>query len=168
MSNTQNNKKRRIMSEEKSLWSTCIACLVGAIVFWKGLVRGNQNGTNTWIEMLNVVKDSVFWVFLMIFTVVIVVAIIFLVFVTFEKLRGIFVNWQKSANWCAEVDKDRDEQKHENAQLKRENRELRSLYVGVKNELAELQEMYKDLRAFTGIDIKQAEARAEEEVLEGV
>jgi uncharacterized membrane protein len=155
------------MSEQKSLLSTCIACIVGAIVFWKGLVRGNQNGTNTWVEMLNVVKDAVFWVFLMIFTAVIVVAIIFLVFVTFEKLRAIFVNWQKSGIWCAEVDKDRYEQKQENAQLKKENRELKSLYTGVFNELSDLQQKYLELRAFTGIDIKQAEARAEEEVLEG-
>jgi flagellar basal body-associated protein FliL len=156
------------MSEEKSLLSTCIACIVGAIVFWKGLVRGNQNGTNTWVEMLNVVKDPVFWVFLMIFTAVIVAAIIFLVFVTFEKLRAIFVNWKKSGMWCAEVDKDRHEQKQENAQLKEENRELKSLYTGVLNELSDLQQKYLELRAFTGIDIKQAEARAEEEVLEGV
>lgn len=156
------------MSEQKSLWSVCIACLSGAVVFWKGLTRGNKNGTDTWIEMLNVVKDGIFWVFMVVFTIVIFSAIIFVFFVTFEKLRAAFLNWSKSEKWCAEIDKDRDEQKHENAQLKKENRELKSLYAGVKNELADLQEMYKELRAFTGIDIKQAEARAEEEVLEGV
>jgi hypothetical protein len=156
------------MSEQKSLWSICIACLLGAVVFWKGLVRGNQNGTNTWIEMLNVVKDGIFWVFMVIFTIVIIVAIIFVFFITFEKLRGIFVSWQKSTNWCAEVDKDRNEQKHENVQLKKENRELKTILLTVKNELADLKEKHEELRAFTGIDIKQAEAKAEEEVLESV
>ncbi len=156
------------MSEQKSLSSVCIACLLGAIVFWKGVARGNQNGTNTWIEMLNVVKDGIFWVFMVIFTILIFAAIIFVFFVTFEKIRAAFVNWFKSEKWCAEVDKDRDEQKHENTQLKKENRELKTILLTVKNELADLQENYQELRAFTGIDIKQAEARAEEEVLEGV
>jgi hypothetical protein len=156
------------MSEQKSLWSVCIACLVGAVVFWKGLARGNKNGTDTWIEMLNVVKDGIFWVFMVIFTIVIFAAIIFVLFVTFEKIRAIFVNWQKSRMWCVEVDKDRFEQKHENDQLKKENRVLKLLYTEVKNELADLQGNYQELRAFTGIDLKQAEARAEEEVLEGV
>ena len=161
-------QQRRIMSEEKSLWSTCIACLVGAFVFWKGLVRGHKNGTDAWVEMLNVVKDSVFWFFLVIFTAVILVAIIFLVFVTFEKLRGIFVNWKKSAKWCAEVDKDREDQKRENALLRKECLELKLLLTEVTDDFADLVKKHGELRAFTGIDIKQAEAKAEEEILEGV
>ncbi len=156
------------MSEQKSLWSVCIACLLGAVVFWKGLVRGNQNGTNTWIEMLNVVKDGVFWVFMVIFTIVIFAAIIFVFFVTFEKLRAVLVNWFKSEKWCAEVDKDRENLKAEIIKLKGECRELKSVLMEVTSDFTDLLCKHEELRAFTGIDIKQAEARAEEEVLEGV
>jgi flagellar basal body-associated protein FliL len=56
--------------------------------------------------MLNVVKDGIFWVFMVIFMIVIFAAIIFVFFVTFEKLRAAFVNWLKSEELCAEVDKD--------------------------------------------------------------
>ena len=161
-------QQRRIMSEEKSLWSTCIACLVGALVFWKGLVRGHQNGTDTWVEMLNVVKDSVFWCFLVIFTAIILIAIIFLVFETFEKFRAVFVNWKKSVRWCEEVDLDREDQKRENALLRRECRELKMRLDDVTDDFADLIKRHEELRAFTGIDIKQAEAKAEKEILEGV
>lgn len=156
------------MSEQKSMWSLSIACLLGAFVLWKGLVRGTQNGSNTWIEMLNVVKDGVFWVFMAIFTVVIFAAIISIFAVTFEKLRAAFVNWFKSEEWCEEVDKTLDAQRQEIAELKERCRELELMNKKVTNNLIDLYRKDVELRAFTGIDIKRTEAKAEEEVLEGV
>ena len=155
------------MSEQKSLPSVCIACLVGAFVYWKGLVRGNKNGTDTWVEMLNVVKDGVFWIFMAIFTLLILAIIIYLFTVTFEKMRGLFVAWAKSENWCQKIETTFEENNTSMNRVLERCKQLENRNDYLTDKLEELYGLHFELKKLTGVDLKKAEFDAEREITGG-
>lgn len=152
------------MSDEKSLWPTCVASTIGAIVYGCGISRANKKGTDTWLEMFHVVEDAVFWVLTALFALVVFAAIILVFKVTLEKVRGVFVAWDKSELWCLKIETSFDDHTKAMEDLKEKCQQLVRRNDYLTDKLEELYQRHFELKKLTGVDVKKIEMDAEKEI----
>jgi hypothetical protein len=123
---------------------------------------------DVWEGMLLFLKDSILYIFAVLFALGIALIIYFLVDVTVEKLTAFYVNWKKSREWCEKVEEGFEKNQSEISELKDFRRSDKNDRERIDNNMNVIYRELKELRDFTGIDAQKAQADAEKAIEESV
>jgi hypothetical protein len=123
---------------------------------------------DVWEGMLLFLKDSILYIFAVLFALGIALIIYFLVDVTIEKLTAFYVNWKKSREWCEKVADGFEKNQSEISELKDSQRSDKNDRERIDNNRNVIYRELKELRDFIGIDAQKAQADAEKAIEESV
>ena len=123
---------------------------------------------DVWEGMLLFLKDSILYIFAVLFALGIALIIYFLVDVTIEKLTAFYVNYKKSKEWCEKVENGFEKNQEEISELKDFRRSDKNDRERIDNNMNVIYRELKELRDFIGIDAQKAQAEAEKAIEESV
>jgi hypothetical protein len=118
--------------------------------------------------MLLFLKDSILYIFAVLFALGIALIIYFLVDVTVEKLTALYANYKKSQAWCEKVENGFEKNQDEISELKESQRSYKIDRQRIDSNMNVIYREMKELRDFIGIDAQKAQADAEKAIEESV
>lgn len=121
-----------------------------------------------WEGMLLFLKDSILYIFAVLFALGIALIIYFLVDVTVEKLTALYANYKKSQAWCEKVENGFEKNQEEISELKDFQRSDNIDRERIDSNMNVIYREMKELRDFIGIDAQKAQADAEKAIEESV
>ena len=123
---------------------------------------------DVWEGMLLFLKDSILYIFAVLFALGIALIIYFLVDVTIEKLTAFYLNWNRSRGWVEKVEDGFEKNQSEISELKDSQRSDKNDRERIDNNMNVIYRELKELRDFIGIDAQKAQADAEKAIEESV
>ena len=123
---------------------------------------------DVWEGMLLFLKDSILYIFAVLFALGIALIIYFLVDVTIEKLTAFYINWKKSQAWCEKVEEGFEKNQSEISELKESQRSDKIDRERIDSNMNVIYREMKEFRDFIGIDAQKAQVDAEKAIEESV
>jgi hypothetical protein len=134
----------------------------------KSVKKLTGENIDVWEGMLLFLKDSILYIFAVLFALGIALIIYFLVDVTVEKLTALYANYKKSQAWCEKVENGFEKNQEEISELKESQRSDKNDRERIDSNMNVIYRELKELIDFTGIDALKAQADAEKAIEESV